>query len=130
MDGVHLKVLSLSVDCVLRCSVEMELHSGELLVGSENIASNIRGESLGSLIGFVDGNLCSVTALPDNRDVFNLIGIQLIEIISLCHVVSVVTEFSAEINWALISETTLWEVGSPVSSILFVVIVSITSLGG
>jgi len=141
MDGVHLEVISLLINGVLRSSVEMELLSDELGVSSEDLTGELRDEVvwIGSIsdvkIGLdgvtvhVDWSLESVgVLLHDSLLVFSSIFFPGVDLLLVGLVEGVALgSLGHQVDWRLVGGTavvglfTVFEV-SPVTTIAGVVV--------
>ena len=120
--SVHLEVVVLSINSMLRQGMEMELHSGETLRAAPLVANESGVGGLHVLTVLVDSNLGGV-AIPDNLDVILLVGVHLLEVVILGIVGG--PSISLQIDGGLVGASAVVAINpskvGPVSSVCLVV---------
>jgi len=126
VNGMHLEIMSLTVNSMLRTSMEMELNTCISWWCSQISTWVHRLEGLKGLTWFVNGNL-SCKSSPHYFNFSNLVGVDFLKVIGTR--LKKWKWWSFKIDWTLHVCTTLWESVWPISTILFVIVsFSITSI--
>ena len=122
MDNMHLEVVSLSVNSMLRSGMEMELSGVELVGGSEEGPCEVGGEEVrtGGQVNLASLSLEGIGGV-------NLILVNFCERVISSGVSGVGGGVGAEVDGGLVGLGTVGETGGPVSSILRVIIDSSVS---
>ena len=79
---MHLEIVVLSVNCMFRFVMEVELNSGESIWATPVGVNEPGSESLSLLAIFVDCSLGGV-AVPGNLDITSLVGVHLLPVVTI-----------------------------------------------
>jgi len=128
MNRLHFEVESLSIDSMLRASVEFEVFGLMIGISSKNGVSKVGLE--GARVDGVNGNFCCVTSPFNSR--YSLVGIPFLESIFRLIIDSVFIVFGSSVNcdqvdWGLIGVTTSRVIKIPVRTVKGIIVGEISN---